>query len=101
MTGLWLAAVAVLLVCGPLCGLYIAARGTALARLVGLQLAGVTTVMILVAMSLADAQTSYLIVPLALAILLVTGTLVFTRLLRQHGQRLADAHARADEGEAH
>lgn len=83
----WDVAATVLLICGPVPGLYLAARGTPTARLVGLQLAGVTAVMILMALALADGQSSYLIVPLVLAILLVTGTLVFTRVVRQHGPR--------------
>lgn len=90
MSVLWWSAVGVLIVAGVLPGLVLAARGEAVARLVGLQLAGVTTVMILVAVSVGDGQSSYLIVPLVLAILLTTGTLVFTRLIRQREQRIAD-----------
>ncbi|MFC4242930.1 hypothetical protein ACFOYW_06070 [Gryllotalpicola reticulitermitis] len=91
MTAMWDLAAGVLILSGVLPGLYLAARGTAAARLVGLQLASVTTALVLSALAIAEKQTSYLIVPLALSILLVTGTLVFTRLLRQRGQRLQDA----------
>jgi multisubunit Na+/H+ antiporter MnhF subunit len=94
----WEVAIGVLIVAGPLVGLVLAARGEAVGRLVGLQLAGVTTVMILIAVSVGDGQTSYLIVPLTLAVLLTTGTLVFTRLIRQRSQRIADARAR-DHGD--
>ncbi|CAM5420399.1 monovalent cation/H+ antiporter complex subunit F [Leifsonia shinshuensis] len=99
MSPVWEVAIGVLIVAGPLVGLVLAARGEAVGRLVGLQLAGVTTVMILVAVSVGDGQTSYLIVPLTLAVLLTTGTLVFTRLIRQRSQRIADAQSADGDGD--
>lgn len=99
MSVLWLTAVGVLIVIGLGPALVLASRGTALARLVGLQFAGVVAVMALLAMAMADSQSSYLIVPLVLAILLVTGTLVFTRLIRQRGQRIDDEHGAEHDGD--
>ncbi len=61
--------------------LWIASRGDPPARLVGLQLAGVTTVLVLLSLSVEWARPAYLIVPLAAAVVSLTGTLVFTRLL--------------------
>lgn len=100
MTALWQIAAGILIVFGALPGLYLASRGAPAARLVGLQLAGVTTVLILTALALADGQSSYLIVPLTLSILLVTGTLVFTRLIRQHAHGARDAGEPRDAPEA-
>lgn len=87
MNVIWLVAAGALLLAGPLPGLLLAARGDAPARLIGLLFAGTTTVMVLLAVAMAGGQSSYLIVPLVLAILLPAGTLVFTRLLRQRGRR--------------
>jgi multicomponent Na+:H+ antiporter subunit F len=77
----WLVFSAVLLVGGLAPALYLGARGTGVARLAGLQLAGSVTVLLLVALSVVFGQPSYLIVPLALVLLAYAGTLVFTRLL--------------------
>jgi multisubunit Na+/H+ antiporter MnhF subunit len=91
VTWVWQLAIGVLMVLGLLPGLLLSSRGSRAARVVGLQLAGVTTVMILIAVSVADGQSSYLIVPLVLSALLITGTLVFTRLVRRNdGARPAD-----------
>jgi len=79
----WIVAAAVLLVLGLGPALYFSSRGTALQRLVGLQLAGLVGVLVLIAVSEAAGESIYLIVPFVLALLTVTGTLVFTRLLRQ------------------
>ena len=62
-------------------GLLLGARGTAVSRLIGLELLGVSAIMAMVALSAAVNQSSYLIVPLVLAVLTATGTLVYTRLL--------------------
>lgn len=78
---LWAAAALALLIVGVAPGLLLCARGTAVSRLIGLELLGVSAMMAMVALSVAVNQSSYLIVPLVLAVLTVTGTLVYTRLL--------------------
>jgi multisubunit Na+/H+ antiporter MnhF subunit len=78
---LWIAVSAALLVGGMLPALWLGSRGDGPARLVGLQLAGAVAVLDLLCLSVAFGQSSYLIVPLTLVVLAVTGTLVFTRLL--------------------
>jgi multisubunit Na+/H+ antiporter MnhF subunit len=64
---------------GP--GMWITARGSAVGRLVGLELVGVVSVVVMLVLAQLTGQSSYLVVPLVLAPLSVTGTLVFTRLL--------------------
>lgn len=61
--------------------LWLGARGTEVRRLLALQMFGQLTVLMGMAFSHAVRQSSYLIVPLTLAILSVTGILVYTRLL--------------------
>lgn len=62
-------------------GLLLASRGSAVERLVGLELtAAVATVEMLV-LTVAFGQSSYLIVPLVFVLLAFAGTLVFTRLM--------------------
>lgn len=78
---LWAAATLALLVVGVAPGLLLCARGTAVARLVGLELLSASAVMAMISLSVAVNQSSYLIVPLVLAVLTATGTLVYTRLL--------------------
>jgi multisubunit Na+/H+ antiporter MnhF subunit len=78
---LWIAVSAALLVGGMLPALWIGSRGNGAARLVGLEFAGAVAVLVLLCLSVAFEQSSYLIVPLTLTVLAVTGTLVFTRLL--------------------
>lgn len=78
----WIVAAAVLMVVGLGAALVFVSRGSSVERLVGLQLAGVVAVLVLIAVSEAVGQPVYLIVPLVLAVLAATGTLVFTRLLR-------------------
>ncbi|NUP74890.1 MAG: hypothetical protein HOQ07_09640 [Sinomonas sp.] len=70
---------------GVVPGLVLSSRGSNVQRLVGLQLLSACGVMILSALSIVVGQSSYLIVPLVLAVLASTGTLVYTRLLRPHG----------------
>ena len=77
----WLLFSAVLFVAGLGPALYLAARGTGVARLAGLQFGGAVTVLLLVALTVVFGQPSYLIVPLALVLLTYAGTLVYTRLL--------------------
>jgi multicomponent Na+:H+ antiporter subunit F len=66
---------------GP--ALWVGARHSGVARLVGLQSTSSVTVLLLIALSAAFGQSSYLIVPLVLVLLAYAGTLVFTRLLRE------------------
>lgn len=77
----WLLFSAVLLVAGLGTSLYLAARGTGVERLAGLQFGGTATVLLLVALTVVFGQPSFLIVPLALVLLTYAGTLVYTRLL--------------------
>jgi multicomponent Na+:H+ antiporter subunit F len=60
---------------------WIGARGNAIDRLVGLELAGVIATLALMAFSQLMEQASYLIVPTVAVVLAFAGTLVFTRLL--------------------
>lgn len=77
----WLIAAGVLLVGGLPPAILLASRGPAAHRLVGLQLTGSLSVILLILLSLGVNQSSYLIVPLVLVLLSFAGTLVFTRLL--------------------
>jgi multisubunit Na+/H+ antiporter MnhF subunit len=80
VTGYTVCALA-LVVGGLAPGLWIAARGSAVDRLVGLELVSVVSVVIMLVLAQVTGQSYYLAVPLVLAPLSVTGTLVFTRLL--------------------
>jgi multicomponent Na+:H+ antiporter subunit F len=80
VSGWWLLFAGVLLVAGLGPALYVGARGGTASRLLGLQLTGTVSALMLVALSVAVAQPSYLIVPLVSVLLSYTGTLVFTRL---------------------
>ena len=80
MTGYTVCALA-LVVGGLGPGLWITARGTAVDRLVGLELISVVSVVIMLVLAQIADQSYYLAVPLVLAPLSVTGTLVYTRLL--------------------
>ncbi|MBT1003603.1 hypothetical protein KIH31_13425 [Paenarthrobacter sp. DKR-5] len=82
-SAVWLAATLALLVVAVAPGLLLALRGSSIQRLVGLQLLSACGVMVLTGLSAAVGQSSYLIVPLVLAVLASTGTLVFTRLLKR------------------
>jgi multisubunit Na+/H+ antiporter MnhF subunit len=75
-----LAGVLLLASAGP--GLWISARGDAVARLAGLQLVTALVVLLLVVLSVGSGQTSILIVGLVTVLLSFAGTLVFARLLR-------------------
>lgn len=77
----WLVAVGALLVGGLVPAMALAYRGPDRQRLVGLELAGSVTVLVLLLFIQAINQSSYLIVPLVLVLLSFAGTLVFTRLL--------------------
>lgn len=80
MTG-WLVVAVVLLVGGIGPALLLCCRGDAVDRLVGLELTGAIGVLVMLVLTHAVDESSYLIVPLVLALLSVAGTLVFTRLL--------------------
>jgi multisubunit Na+/H+ antiporter MnhF subunit len=77
----WPLAAGVLMVGGLIPAMVLAYRDTAARRLVGLELASVTGTLVMLLLCQAFNQSSYLIVPLVLALLSFTGTLVFTRLL--------------------
>ena len=80
----WLLGAMGLIAGGLAPALWLAARGDPVRRLVGLELASAVTVLVLLLLSQAAGQSSYLIVPLVLALLSFAGTLVFTRLLSSH-----------------
>jgi multisubunit Na+/H+ antiporter MnhF subunit len=77
----WLIAAGVLMVGGLVPAMLLACRGPAEHRLLGMELAGATGVILLVVLCQALNQPGYLIVPLVLVLLSFAGTLVFTRLL--------------------
>ena len=79
---LLLSGVLLVVLAGP--GLLLAGRGTATARLAGLQLASAVAVLLLTVLSVAMGQPGMLIVPMVTVLLSFAGTLVFTRLLRGH-----------------
>jgi multisubunit Na+/H+ antiporter MnhF subunit len=61
-------------------GVFLGLRGDAVERQVGLQLSGALLVPTMLVLSYGYDQTSYLIVPLVLAVLSFAGVLVFLRL---------------------
>ncbi|MBO0840802.1 MAG: hypothetical protein J2O49_08290 [Sciscionella sp.] len=77
----WLLGAALLLVGGGVPAMVLAMRGPAEHRLLGVELAGAIAVLVLVLLATGLNQSSYLIVPTALALLSFAGTLVFSRLL--------------------
>lgn len=79
---LWSAATLTLLLLGVVPSLFLVARGSNVQRLVGLQLLTGCSIMVLIGLSIIVAQSSYLIVPLVLAVLASIGTLVYTKLLK-------------------
>jgi multisubunit Na+/H+ antiporter MnhF subunit len=81
---MWLVAAGALMIGGLIPAMVLAGRGPAAHRLLGLELAGATGVILLMVLCQAMNQSSYLIVPLVLALLSFAGTLVFTRLLGGH-----------------
>lgn len=81
---IWPLAAGVLLVGGLIPAMIIAYRDRAERRLVGLELASATGTLVMLLLCQAFNQSSYLIVPLVLALLSFAGTLVFTRLLGGH-----------------
>lgn len=77
----WGLATVVLIAGGLVPAAGIGCRRDPLERLVGLELFGTVSTVVLMLMSQAAGQSSYLIVPLVLVVLSFAGTLVFTRLL--------------------
>jgi multisubunit Na+/H+ antiporter MnhF subunit len=77
----WYVAGLVLMAGGLGPALLLGSRGSPVDRLVGLELATSVTVLTMLTLTQSFGQSSYLIVPLVLVVLALTGTLVFTRLL--------------------
>jgi multisubunit Na+/H+ antiporter MnhF subunit len=77
----WLVGDIVLIGIGLPVAIWIGARGNAVDRLIGLEVAGVVGTLALMAFAQAVVQPSYLIVPTVAVVLAFAGTLVFTRLL--------------------
>ncbi|MEV8565515.1 monovalent cation/H+ antiporter complex subunit F [Streptomyces sp. NPDC051322] len=77
----WLLGTIVLLVGGFCPAAWLGTRGDPVDRLVGLEIGSVVASLLLVLLSQALGQPSYLIVPLVMVLLSFAGTLVFTRLL--------------------
>ncbi len=77
----WFVASLVLLIGGLVPATLLGSRGGPTDRLIGLMLASIVGVLAMLTLAQAYGQSSYLIVPLVLATLSVTGVLVFTRLL--------------------
>ncbi|GAB1646716.1 monovalent cation/H+ antiporter complex subunit F [Krasilnikovia sp. MM14-A1259] len=83
---IWLGAALVLIVAAVAPATWLGLRGDPLRRLIGLQLCGALLVPVLLLLTFGYGQSSYLIVPLVLAVLTFAGTLVFLRLL--HDERV-------------
>ncbi|WP_213453478.1 monovalent cation/H+ antiporter complex subunit F [Rhizomonospora bruguierae] len=81
----WLLAALVLMLGGLAPALLLGSRRGALDRLVGLELGSALTVLVLLELSHGYGASSYLIVPLVLAVLSFAGTLVFVRLIGLRG----------------
>lgn len=77
----WVIAAGALMIGGLVPAMILAGRGPAAHRLLGLEMAGASGVLVLMVLCQAMNQSSYLIVPLVLVLLSFAGTLVFTRLL--------------------
>ncbi len=77
----WLLGSVVLLFGGLAPAGWMAARGAAADRLVGLELGSVVAALELMLFAQAENESQYLIVPLVLVLLSFAGTLVYTRLL--------------------
>ncbi|HEY1570354.1 MAG TPA: monovalent cation/H+ antiporter complex subunit F [Pseudonocardiaceae bacterium] len=78
---IWVVAALVLIVGGLIPAMVIAYRDTAARRVVGLSLVSTIGTILMLVLCQAFGRSSYLIVPLVLALLSFAGTLVFTRLL--------------------
>ncbi|RSM91621.1 hypothetical protein DMH04_01170 [Kibdelosporangium aridum] len=78
---LWLLAAVILIVGAIAPAMLLTSRGDEVRRLIGLQLLGSVTVLVMVVLAQGFGQPQYLIVPLMLVVLSFAGTLVFVRLL--------------------
>lgn len=78
---MWLTGAIVLLAGALPPAAWIACRGGPVDRLPGVELGSSVAALILLLFAQAVGQSSYLIVPLVLAVVSVAGTLVYTRLL--------------------
>lgn len=77
----WLWAAAALMVLGVAPALLLASTGSAMSRLVGLEVASSLVVVALLLLAQGYGRTSYVDVALVLSVLSFTGTLVFVRFL--------------------
>ncbi len=77
----WVLGAVILLIGAVLPAGWLASRGGALDRLVGVEMGSAAVTLELILFSQAVGQPSYLIVPLVLALVSFAGTLVYTRLL--------------------
>jgi multisubunit Na+/H+ antiporter MnhF subunit len=77
----WVFGSIALIVGGFVPALWLSSRGKPEMRLVGLEFAAVVTILILTLLAKQYGRTSFLIVPLALAVASFPGSLVFARLL--------------------
>jgi multicomponent Na+:H+ antiporter subunit F len=77
----WSVAATVLLGAAVVPAVLIGGRGEPVNRLVGLEMVAAVVTVVLLLMSQAAGQSSYLIVPMVLVALSLAGTLVYTRLL--------------------
>jgi multisubunit Na+/H+ antiporter MnhF subunit len=77
----WIFGSIALIVGGFVPALWLSSRGKPEMRLVGLEFAAVVTILILTLLAKQYGRTSFLIVPLALAVASFPGSLVFARLL--------------------
>lgn len=76
-----LLAAAVTMIGGVVPAMVLLGRGDAVERLVGLELLGLVTVIVLMLLAVGFGQAQYLVAPLVLVVLSWAGILVFTRLL--------------------
>ncbi len=79
----WLVAATVLLVAGLLPCLIVTMRAGAVERMIGLELAGVVTTVVLLLLSQGFGRTVYLDLAVVLALLSFAGSLVFARFLER------------------
>jgi multisubunit Na+/H+ antiporter MnhF subunit len=79
----WLWAATVLMVAGTAPCLMVTKRADALERLVGLELAGVVTTLVLLLLAQGLGRSSYIDLALVLSLLSFAGSLVFARFLER------------------
>ena len=83
----WLAGAVALLAGAAVPAWWMASRGNAVDRLVGVELGSVVVTLELILFSQAVGQSQYLIVPLVLVLMSAAGTLVYARLLAPRSRR--------------